>query len=44
VLRSTPPIRSSASIAAIEGLHAHVTPPAYALVVIRKVNDADALK
>jgi uncharacterized protein (DUF1330 family) len=30
--------------AAIEGLHAQATPPAYSVVVIRKVNDADAFK
>jgi uncharacterized protein (DUF1330 family) len=30
--------------AAIEGLHAQASPPAYGVVVIRKVNDADAFK
>jgi uncharacterized protein (DUF1330 family) len=30
--------------AVIEGLHAQATPPAYAVIVIRKINDADALK
>jgi hypothetical protein len=44
VLRSTPAIVAQLLFAATEGLHAQAAPPAYAVVVIRKVNDADALK
>jgi uncharacterized protein (DUF1330 family) len=30
--------------AVIEGLHAQASPPAYAVIVIRKINDAEAYK